>query len=76
MCKDELKGSAPKNHQYSGDMYALTLSQLDRISRKRGWKSDGMIVAYLLFAEKFGWTPNQVRSLTPEELDHFLAAFF
>ena len=42
------------------------------LTKKRGWEdASGIEALYLIFAEKYGWTPSQVRHLTTDELHLF-----
>lgn len=45
-------------------------------AEKAGYDAQGWDAFYVLFAEKFGWTPSQVRSLSEDELGLMLDAFF
>lgn len=54
------------------ELRLLHMARLDLIARKRGWKLEGQDVLYKLFAEKYHWTPSQVRALTYEETDALL----
>lgn len=46
------------------------------IADKRGYTCTGWDALYVLFAEKFSWTPEKVRSLRIEELGWMLDTFF
>lgn len=46
------------------------------IAHKRGHECTGWDALYVLFAEKFSWTPEQVRRLRIQELGWMLDAFF
>lgn len=63
-------------HVESNNFYKALLAQATDIAQKRGYKASGMNAFYVLFAEKFAWTPAQVRSLTLDELSLMLDAFF
>lgn len=46
------------------------------IAHKRGYDCAGWEALYLLFADRFSWTPEQVRSLRIPELSWMLETFF
>lgn len=46
------------------------------IAHKRGYDCTGWDALYILFADRFSWTPEQVRSLRIRELGWMLDAFF
>jgi hypothetical protein len=57
------------------DRYALCLKLAGIYAQKKGWDVTGWEALYLLFADKWGWTPSQVRSLTLDEISMFLDYF-
>jgi hypothetical protein len=59
-------------HKNTARIQMLFWQQLDIYAEKRGWNLTGMDVLYKLFAEKYHWTPAQVRSLTQNEVDALL----
>lgn len=60
-------------NEAAAEVFKIRLEQLDFAAERLGFGATrGMNVAYLLLAERFNWTPSQVRSLTSEELDLFL----
>lgn len=48
------------------------MDKADIYATEQGWDINGMDVLYRLLAEKYRWTPSQVRSLTLEELAVFI----
>jgi hypothetical protein len=61
-----------ERNKEEGRLKELTLKQLDLYAETRGWDLTGEEVLYKLFAEKYHWTPAQVRSLTRHEVDALL----
>lgn len=59
-------------HQHAAKIYELRMLRLDEYAKAKGWEARGMDVLYLLLAEKYHWTPSQIRSLTSDEVDLFI----
>jgi len=59
-------------HQRTASLYELRMLRLDEYAKAKKWEARGMDVLYLLLAEKYHWTPAQVRSLAEDELDLFI----
>lgn len=57
--------------QLQGVVYDATV-----IAHKRGHDCTGWDALYLLFAERFSWTSERVRSLRIQELAYMLDTFF
>lgn len=56
--------------------YGLLLENASAIAEKKGFSAKDWNAFYVLFADRFGWTPSEVRSLTMSELSLFLHEFF
>lgn len=56
--------------------YGALLQNASVIAEKKGFGAEDWNAFYVLFADRFGWTPSEVRSLTLEELSLFLREFF
>ncbi|WP_415518829.1 MAG: hypothetical protein ACEB74_13890 [Desulfovibrio aminophilus] len=70
-----LTGKAPSTKDLlnaEAHLYTANLALAQEYARKKGWDADSWNALYLLFAEKWGWTPSQVRGLTQEEISLFL----
>lgn len=59
-------------HHQTKSVYELQMLRLDEYAKAKKWDASGMEVLYLLLAEKYHWTPAQVRSLTNDELALFI----
>lgn len=59
-------------HRRTADLYELQMLRLDEYAKTKKWDATGMEVLYLLLAEKYHWTPAQVRSLTEGEIGLFI----
>ena len=59
-------------YERENTLYSSRMQLLDIYAKERGWTANGMDVLYLLLAEKYHWTPSQVRSLTQEEQGLFV----
>lgn len=54
----------------------VSLALATEIARGKGFNAVGWNALYVLFADRFGWTPTQVRSMTLEETSLMFDAFF
>lgn len=63
-------------HDADKQFYGELMKTATLEARLRGWDANGWAALYLLFAERFHWTPAQTRSLSLEEISSFLDVFF
>lgn len=64
--------------EIEGELQLLQAVLVDAsiFARKRGYDCIGWDALYVLFAERFAWTPEKVRSLKIEEMSWLLDTFF
>lgn len=64
------------HHDEESRFYRALMALATETARHKGFTATGWNALYVLFADRFGWTPAQVRSLNLEELSLMLDAFF
>lgn len=74
--QEELKKLDEQWHDADKQFYGVLMQRATCEARLRGWDVNGWAALYLLFAERFHWTPAQTRSLSLEEISSFLDVFF
>lgn len=65
-----------QHHDEESRFYRAIMALATETAKQEGFNAVGWNALYVLFADKFGWTPAQVRSMTLEEISLMLDAFF
>ena len=74
--KDKLRKQALKDIELDIERLQDIVAGATVVAYDRGYNCSGWDALYLLFAEKFSWTPEKVRSLTISELSWLFETFF
>ncbi len=71
-----MKQLIKKHHDEDSRFYHALMALATETAKQEGFNAVGWNALYVLFADKFGWTPAQVRSMNLDEVSLMLDAFF
>lgn len=74
--EDKLRNKVLAEIRDDLELLGAVVADASVIANKRGFGATGWDALYLLFAERFSWSPEKVRSLTIQELSWMVDTFF